>query len=101
MKVGAIAIFTIWMLRFFIEIPAWQYTSSLLMGLALTMTLLPYTTKVFKIAKKETVDEFFVFREVWMNAGRIILYLLAIMLGVNLHWIFPVAGIAFLYFLFL
>ena len=101
MKTGAVLVFLIWMLRFFVDIPAWQFASSLFMGLALTMTLLPYTTKVFKIAKGGVVDEFFVFREVWMNAGRIILYLLVIMLGFNLPWIFPIAGLAYLYFLFL
>jgi MFS family permease len=101
MKTGAILVFVIWMLRYFIDIPAWQFTSSLLMGLALTMTLLPYTTQVFKIAKGGVVDEFFVFREVWMNAGRIILYLLAILLATKLTWTFPLAGLAYLYFLFL
>lgn len=101
MKAGAVLVFSIWMLRFFVDLPAWQYASSLLMGLALTMTLLPYTTQVFKIAKGGVVDEFFVFREVWMNAGRIILYLLVILLGTNLTWSFPIAGLAYLYFLFL
>ena len=100
-RLGSVLICVIWLVRYFSDNEIVFYLSSLLSGIALTVLLVPYTAKIFSLAKKETIDEFIIFREIPMAVGRIIIFLIAILFIGNFKILFPIAGLAYLYFLFL
>ena len=100
-KIGAGLIMIMWFVRIFFDTEIAFYIIALFSGLAFVIFKVPYYSKLFSIPRKTKVDEFFIFREIPVNIARIIVFVLAILFVNNLEFLFPVAGIAYLYFLFL
>ncbi|MCK5212135.1 hypothetical protein KAJ89_05525, partial [Candidatus Parcubacteria bacterium] len=70
-------------------------------GFVMMLFLIPFHSLIYSAAKRNTTDEFLVFREVPVAIGRIIFLSLALLLVNNLAFLFPIVGIVYLYFLFL
>ncbi|MCK5061572.1 MFS transporter [Candidatus Parcubacteria bacterium] len=98
-KVGASLIMLTWFIRIFFDTEIAFYIIALFSGLAFVIFKIPYYSKLFSIPRKSKVDEFFIFREVPVNIARIIVFLLAIIFVNNLQFLFPIAGLVYLYFL--
>lgn len=101
MKIGAISLLTIWLLRFVFTNPIVYYISTALSGFCILFLVVPFNAQMAIFAKREVVDEFIVFREYFFFIGRMILFALVLVLLGNIKLLFPIAGLAYLYFLFL
>ena len=101
MKIGALSLLAIWLVRFIADSSLIYYLTTVVSGFCLSLLVVPYMAKMTKIAKKETVDEFIIFREFFFFIGRMILFMTALVLLGNIKYLFPLAGLAYLYFLFL
>jgi len=100
-KLGAILILIVWILRYMFISEIAIYILALTMGLVSVLFSVPYYSKFYQIAKKETADEFFIFREIPVTIGRIFVFSIALLFVTKLQFLFPIAGIVYLYFLFL
>lgn len=100
-KVGAMLLLGVFMLRYFANSELVFYILTILSGFFMVLFWVPYTAKIYSIAKKNTADEFFVFREIPVTISRMIILCIALLLVNNLNLTFLTAGIAYLYFLFL
>jgi len=100
-KVGAILLLFIWTTRYFIDSEIAFYVITVLAGFFTVLLLVPFTSLIYSIAKKDTMDEFFVFREIPVAIGRITILSLALLVVNKINITFLAAGVAYLYFLFL
>lgn len=100
-KIGAGLILLLWLARVYVEMEIAFYILGLIAGLVFVVFKVPYYAKLFKIPKKSNVDEFFIFREVPVYLGRMIVFVLALLFVNHLPILFPLAGIVYLYFLFI
>ena len=100
-KWGAVLLSVIWILRYFVINDVIVYSSTMLIGFFMLMLLVPYSTVLYKVAKKETTDEFFVFREIPVAISRVAILSIALLFVSQLEVTFLVSGIAYLYFLFI
>ncbi len=101
MKIGALSLLAVWLVRFIADNSLAYYLTTVVSGFCLSLLVVPYVAKMTKIAKKEVVDEFIIFREFFFFLGRMILFMTALVLLGNIKYLFPLAGLAYLYFLFL
>lgn len=101
MKIGALFLFVIWLVRYVSDSSLVYYLTTVVSGFCLSLLLVPFSAKMTKIAKKEVVDEFIIFREIFFFAGRMVLFGVALLLLGNIKLLFPLAGLAYLYFIFL
>ncbi len=99
-RVGAVLIMLVWFIRFFIDSELAFYAIGLISGFVFVVFSVPYYAKLFGIPRKSNVDEFFIFREVPVYLGRMIAFCLALIFVDNLPILFPIAGLAYLYFVF-
>lgn len=102
-KAGAVLLLIVWILRYYADGEIVFYTLSILSGFFLVLLLVPFTSLIYGIAKKDedTTDEFFVFREIPVAIGRIVILSIALLVVNNIEITFLAAGVAYLYFLFL
>jgi len=100
-KAGAISLALVWLFRFGVSGEISYYLSTLIGGFVMMLFLIPFHSRIYSLAKRNTTDEFLVFREVPVAIGRIIFLSLALLMVNNLAFLFPIVGIAYLYFLFL
>jgi MFS family permease len=103
LKCAAVSFFLIWLFRYFISNEFLFYFSTLISGFTMTMFVIPFTALIYNTAKennKNKVEEFIVFREIPVAIGRIIIFSLALLFVYNIKLLFPVASLAYLYFLF-
>lgn len=100
-KIGVFILLFVWMLRYFANSEIMFYILTVLIGFFTMFFLVPFTSLVYGIAKKDARDEFFVFREVPVAIGRIVILSLALLFVGNIKTMFLFAGVAYLYFLFL
>lgn len=91
----------VWMLRTVFAGPALFYLSSLIAGFLLALFAVPYTRLLFAGAKEERNESFFIMKEVPTVIGRLIIFGLMFLFADHLAWLFPIAGLSYLYFLFL
>lgn len=101
MRIGAVFLIMLWAARYFATSESVFYALSVLSGIISVLFLLPYTSRIYGLARKDMTDEFFVFREIPVAIGRIMILAIAFFLVGDLNWLFPIAGTAYLYFLFL
>jgi len=97
--IGAFAFFLVWLARYFFAGAAFYYFITIIAGFAMMLFLIPFQAMVYSASKRNTVDEFIVFREIPIAVGRIIFFSLAIILVSNLKLLFPIIGLAYLYFI--
>lgn len=90
-----------WGLRYFIHSHFFIFASTMLSSILLTLLIIPYTRLTFNTAKRDANDDFYIVKEVPTLVGRLIIFSLAILFADHISLLFPVAGIAYLYFLFL
>lgn len=100
-KIGAVCLCLLWLTRYFFFNDSVLYGSTLLIGFFMLMLLVPYTAILYKTAQKETTDEFFVFREIPIMVSRVIILSVAMIFYQHLEFSFAVAGLSYLYFLFI
>jgi MFS family permease len=91
----------VWLLRTQIDTPIFIYTITLLAGFAITLFAIPYTRLFYAIAKRERNESFFVIKEIPTVAGRVVIFILFYFLADHLSWLFPIAGLSYLYFYFI
>lgn len=101
MRIAVPFIMATWLLRFYLPTGWVVYITTLLSGFFITLLILPYTRLTFNKAKKETNEDFYIVKEVPTVIGRLILFSIALILIDNIKLIFPIAGLSYLYFLFL
>ena len=104
LKIGAVLVSLVWFLNFTIGefFPdAWLfYIATVFATLALKVFLVPYSALMYNQARKDDA-QFLILREIPTVSGRIILFLIAILLHNELPTIFLIVGLLFMYFWFL
>lgn len=100
-KLAALLFIVIWASRYFFYSEVLFYVVTTLAGFAMMMFLIPFHSLIYSVAKRNTTDEFFVFREVPIAIGRVLLFVGALFFVDNLQAIFPVACFAYIYFIFM
>lgn len=101
LKIAAVSLFVLWIARFGFSGAYFYYATTVIAGFLITFFAIPFHSLIFSIAKKNTVDEFIVFREVPVAIGRLLFFFIALFFISHLKFLFPLAGLAYLYFLFL
>lgn len=91
----------IWLLRTQISGIFFMYISSLVAGSLLALFAVPYTRMLYAEAKRDRNESFFIIKEVPTVIGRLIILGLFFLFANHITWLFPIAGVAYLYFLFL
>ena len=99
-KAGAILLLLVWLARFAFGGALLYYVFTVLAGIFAILFLVPYHSRLFKLAKRNKIDEFFIFREVPVWLGRLAMLILALVFVGNFKMLFPIAGLVYLYFLF-
>lgn len=102
-KIGSFLLLIAWILKYFANNEILFYLITIFSGFSIVMLLVPYTSLIYGIAKKDedTTDEFFVFREIPVAIGRIAILSIALLVVNNIKITFLIAGVSYLYFLFL
>ncbi|MFH0840833.1 MAG: hypothetical protein V1865_02550 [bacterium] len=100
-KFASILLALLWISCYFFQTEAYFYVISIIISFAMIMFVIPFTSLVNNTAKKDNLDEFFVFDEIPMAIGRIIIMVLALIVATKLEISFIIAGLSYLYFLFL
>lgn len=90
-----------WTIRYFFPCGWIIYLSTLFSGFFITLLILPYTQLVFKKAKADMNEDFFIMKEVPTVIGRLLIFALALLFADNIQALFPLVGLSYLYFLFL
>lgn len=101
LKIGAAFMIIIWILRYFAVDEKVYYILSILAGFFMILMAVPINSINYSLAKSENIDEFIVTREIMVNAGRIIIYGLALVITAKINYSFLVAAGALIYFLFI
>ncbi|RLC37300.1 hypothetical protein DRH27_03975 [Candidatus Falkowbacteria bacterium] len=91
----------IWGIRVFIQVEGVMYLTTIAAGFVLTLFTVPYTRLLFAKAKRERNESFYVMKEVPTVLGRLVILALFFIFADNIAWLFPFAGLSYLYFLFL
>ena len=100
-KFAAIILAILWFSCYFFQTEVYFYLISIVISFALVMFVVPFTSWINNIAKEDNLDEFFVFNEIPMALGRIILISLVLLFVANFDFSFIIAGLSYLYFLFI
>lgn len=102
-KVGAVCLGLVWLARYFTDSAFTIYLISLVSGFITVLYIVPFSTLIIQVGKldKRILDEFFVFREIPVGLGRIIMLSIALLFVNNLPALFPVTGLIYLFFLFI
>jgi len=100
-KIGALMFVFIWLARYFFDGEMFYYLITVAAGFVMMLFLIPFHSLIYSVSKKNTIDEFLVFREMPVAVGRVIFFSLALIFIGNLKILFLIVGIAYLYFLFL
>lgn len=100
-KIAAILLIINWSIRYFANSELLIYTFSILAGFFFILLVVPYTSLFYRISHEEKSDDFFVWREIPVNVGRLIILLIALLFVNHLNYLFPIAGLSYIYFLFL
>jgi len=100
MRLGAITMVFIWLVRYFFPNSIVFYTASVIVGFLEALVLIPFTSIIYTNAKKENTLEFLLFRESSVGMARIFVYIIAIILAlnINLTFLLPVASMALFMF---
>lgn len=103
LKFGAFFIFITWIFNaaigHFTTNAWWFYIGSLMIAFLMKVFLVPYGAFLYNRARKDDI-QFIVLREVLTVFGRMILFVLAIILQDNLPVLFAIVGLLFSYFIF-
>lgn len=99
-KFGAILLTLTWLCRYYINQEYLIYLITIIAGFITVLFLVPFTSYGYALPKRSEINEFFVFREIPVAIGRVVILIIALLLIDNLSLVFPVAGLAYLYFLF-
>lgn len=100
MKIGSILLAIVWTLRYFFDNELMFYVITLLVGFFTILVSVPLHSVIYSAAKKDIVDEFFVFREIPVAISRVLILVIALIFVQNIQITFPIAGLSYLYFLF-
>lgn len=100
-KLASVFLAILWISCYFFQTEAYFYLISIVISFAMTMFVIPFTSLINNTAKRDNLDEFFVFNEIPKAIGRIMIMVLALILVSKLEISFVIAGLSYLYFLFL
>lgn len=99
-KMGAILLFLVWMSRYYIAQETLIYLITIVAGFVTVLFIVPFTSYGYSLPKEDEIDEFFVFREVPVAIGRILILSIALFFVNKVNIMFALAGLSYLYFLF-
>ncbi|MCK5416606.1 MFS transporter [Candidatus Parcubacteria bacterium] len=100
-KIASLLLIFNWSVMYFANNALLIYIFTIFSGFFFTLLVVPYSAIFYRISHKENSDNFFVWREIPIGIGRILILLIALVLVSNLKLLFPIAGLAYIYFLFL
>lgn len=95
MRIGAILMAGIWLIRFvWPDAPLLIYVSTVFVGLFTCFITVPFTAYVYGSAKRTNITEFIVYRELPITLARIVIYSIAILIATNITNLFLVGAVA-------
>ncbi len=100
MKVGAVAMLAIWIIRFLTESEPLFYALTLLAGFFAALIFIPFNSIIYTLARENNIREFIVFREIPVTLARLSVYSLAILFVLNIKLSFLVAATSTLIYFF-
>lgn len=102
LRLGAILITILWLLRFFIESSLFLYSSSFVIGFLILMIFLPFDAIYYdKASREKSPDLFIIFTEIPVFIGKIIIWTIIAFLITNLKISFVIAAISSFIMIFL
>ena len=100
-KFGALLMICVWLLRFTISNEWAFYVLTIMAGFFMMLFLIPYQSILYKLAKEDRIDEFFVFREVPVYIGRMLVFAVALFFVTKLEIGFVFAALSYIFFFFI
>jgi predicted MFS family arabinose efflux permease len=98
LRIGAVIMIAIWLMRYFLAGEYVYYLLTLLAGFFSAMILLPFGTIIYKTAKQENIEEFIIFREIPVVIGRVIVYAFCLLFVSKLNLSFILIALSYFYF---
>ena len=100
LKIGGVIMVAIWILRYYASDEITFYALSIFAGFFGALLLVPFNAIAYSLAKKDTVIEFVVFRDMLVSLGRLIIWMSAILFINNMEHLFIFTALVTVYFLF-
>lgn len=101
-KIAALMLALIWISKFFAASSITIYLLSILSGFFVIMFSVPHASEMYELAKKEKhIDEFIIFREIPITAGKILLLLVSMLFLSKINIAFLLTGLNFLLVFFI
>jgi len=100
LKVGAILNSIIWSVRFFVQTTFQVFIVDSLYGISQALITIPFDAMSYDKANKTDVVKFIMFREILVQAGRVLLFAVLAVFAIPAIGIFLGAGASLLYLLF-
>lgn len=100
LKIGALIMIVLWIVRYYAvyEIPI--YILTLLAGFFGALILVPFSSIVFSLSRKDNIAEFIIFREIPVTLARIVIYSFALILISNINHLFLFTAFSNIFLLF-
>jgi len=96
-RIGAMIMIMVWLLRFFASTEASFYLLTVMAGFFTVLILVPFTSVTYGLARRGNIDEFIIFREMPVALGRVFILLLALIFVNQLGFTFLFTGISHLF----
>lgn len=102
LRLGAALLIAVWFSRYFGQNEILFYVLTILSGFFSILIAVPFTSIAYATAKKDDggASEFIIVRELAVNAGRVLIFLLGMFLVENIKLTFLLSGLANVYFFF-
>lgn len=103
LRLGGILMLFVWTMRYFGQNEYVFYLLTILAGFFSILIIVPFTSLIYGAAKENhgNVSEFIILREVAVNAGRVLIFLLGIIFVSNIKLTFLLSGLGHIYFFFI
>jgi MFS family permease len=101
LRAGALSMMLVWLARFVAETQTAFYLLSALAGFCGVLISIPFSSMIYRNAKDSHVEDFVIFREVPISLGRMLLYLLALLIVSNIKLSFLLAAASYLALIFI
>ncbi len=99
--IGSLSLGALWLGRYFWPTPWFFYSSSLIFGFLMALILVPFGSIIYSLAKKDTAEEFIIFREIPVLLGRLFVYFSALIFISHLEIIFLLTALSLIPFYFI
>jgi MFS family permease len=96
MRLGAVAMLSLWLFRLLPLNPTGVFVISALVGFSVVLVQIPVQALLYNLARNNNPREFVLFREIAVSLARVTFYAVAMLVATNLQNLFVIAIVAYI-----